>query len=80
MDTYSVLREFADSWFLIFMFAFFIGACIKAFWPWSTSERQDASMIPFRHDEPVTPTACENCNGGSCQKLAAKLEMETANG
>ena len=50
MDTYSILREFADSWFLIGMFAFFLGACIFAFWPSLRSAREDAANIPLRDD------------------------------
>jgi cytochrome c oxidase cbb3-type subunit 4 len=50
MDTYSFLREFADSWILLAMFAFFAGAAIWAFLPSQSSAREDASMIPFRND------------------------------
>ena len=48
MDTYSVLREFADSWFLIAMFGFFIAAVIWAFLPSQRSAREDAAQIPFK--------------------------------
>ena len=44
MDTYSLLREIADSWVLLAMFAFF------AFWPSMAADRRDAADIPFRHD------------------------------
>lgn len=50
MDTYSFLREFADSWILLAMFVFFAGAAIWAFLPSQSSAREDASMIPFRND------------------------------
>ena len=50
MDTYSILREFADSWFLIAMFSFFIAAAVWAFWPSQRNARKDASEIPFRND------------------------------
>jgi len=33
METYSFLREIADSWVLLAMFAYFIGAGIWAFLP-----------------------------------------------
>lgn len=56
MDTYSLLREFADSWALLALFAFFIGAAIFAFWPSFNAERRDAADIPFRHDRPDTDT------------------------
>jgi cytochrome c oxidase cbb3-type subunit 4 len=61
MDTYSLLREFADSWVLLAMFAFFIGAAIWAFLPSQSKARDEASMIPLRDDpvatEASTPTA-----------------------
>ncbi len=50
MDTYSLLRQIADSWVLLAMFAFFIGAALFAFWPGSARHRQDAADIPFRND------------------------------
>lgn len=49
MDTYSLLREIADSWVLLAMFAFFIGVAIWAFWPGLSRDRDDASQIPFRN-------------------------------
>ncbi len=52
MDFYSYLREFADSWVLLAMFVFFVGVGIWAFLPSQESNRQDASMIPFRNDAP----------------------------
>jgi cytochrome c oxidase cbb3-type subunit 4 len=61
MDTYSLLREFADSWVLLAMFAFFIGAAIWAFLPSQSKARDEASMIPLRDDpvatEATTPAA-----------------------
>ncbi|KIN60555.1 Cytochrome c oxidase subunit CcoQ [Sulfitobacter noctilucae] len=54
MDTYSFLRELADSWVLLAMFAFFIGAGVWAFWPGLRQSREDASMIPFRNETPRT--------------------------
>lgn len=50
MDTYSFLREVADSWVLLAMFSFFVGAIVWAFWPSQQAERDAASMIPFRNE------------------------------
>ncbi|MEL6957365.1 MAG: cbb3-type cytochrome c oxidase subunit 3 [Pseudomonadota bacterium] len=50
MDTYSLLREFADSWFLIFMFAFFVGVWVFAFWPSLKADRDAAASIVLRDD------------------------------
>lgn len=63
MDTYSFLRELADSWVLLAMFGFFAGTAIWAFWPGLNGAREDASMIPFRNDKPKTACSgrCANC-------------------
>lgn len=63
MDTYSFLRELADSWVLLAMFAFFAGAGVWAFWPGLSHAREDARMIPFRNDTPAKTCAgaCANC-------------------
>ena len=52
MDTYSVMREIADSWGLLAMMAFFIGAVLMLFRPGAKQQHKDASMIPFRDDKP----------------------------
>ena len=62
METYTLLREFADSWFLIAMFAFFIGTWIFAFWPSLKSARDDAASIPFREDKKTCTGTCEACS------------------
>lgn len=51
MDTYSLLREFADSWFLLVMFSFFVLAILWAFRPGSRRAHEDSASIPFRHEE-----------------------------
>lgn len=48
MDTYSLLREFADSWVLLAMFTFFIGVSVWAFLPSQRQARLEASLIPFK--------------------------------
>jgi len=50
MDTYSLLRQIADSWVLLAMFLFFLGIIIWAFLPAHRQARDDASLIPFRND------------------------------
>lgn len=52
MDTYSLLRQIADSWVLVAMFAFFVGAGLWAFLPSQSKARKDASLIPLREDVP----------------------------
>ncbi|SMX39329.1 cbb3-type cytochrome c oxidase subunit 3 [Octadecabacter ascidiaceicola] len=50
METYTFMRELADSWVLLAMFAFFLGAAVWAFLPSHRSAREDASLIPFRNE------------------------------
>jgi cytochrome c oxidase cbb3-type subunit 4 len=50
METYSIMREFADSWGLLSMMAFFIIAIVMLFRPGAKSQHEDASQIPFRND------------------------------
>ena len=47
---YHILREIADSWVLLAMFAFFVAAILWAFRPGSRADHQDASQVPFRHE------------------------------
>jgi cytochrome c oxidase cbb3-type subunit 4 len=51
MDTYSVLRTFADSWMLLFLFLFFVGVVLFVFRPGSNKAYEDSASIPFRHDD-----------------------------
>ena len=51
MDTYSLLREIADSWVLLVLFLFFIGVVIWAFRPGSRAIHKDSADIPFRHED-----------------------------
>ena len=65
MDTYSFLRELADSWVLLAMFAFFLAAALWAFWPGLNHAREDASMIPFRNE--TEPKSCSRqCAACKC--------------
>jgi len=55
METYSLLREFADSWMLLALFLFFIGVVIFVFRPGSTKVYSDVASIPFRHEDKPAP-------------------------
>jgi cytochrome c oxidase cbb3-type subunit 4 len=50
MDTYSVLRQIADSWVLLALFGFFLATILWVFRPGSRPLHRDSAMIPFRHD------------------------------
>ncbi len=61
MDTYSLMRAFADSWALLMLFMFFIGVVFWAFRPGSRPVHDDIANSIFRHekspgDDPVTRT------------------------
>ena len=78
MDTYSLLREIADSWVLLAMFLFFIGVAIWAFLPSQRGAREDASQIPFRNETLDTgcPGTCETCQCKSFnQNLTEALDV-----
>jgi len=58
MDTYSLLRQIADSWVLLAMFIFFLGVIVWAFRPGSRAVHDDTASIPFRNeDNPARKTA-----------------------
>ncbi|NSX54883.1 cbb3-type cytochrome c oxidase subunit 3 [Parasulfitobacter algicola] len=51
METYSFLREFADSWMLLFLFTFFVGVIFWVFRPGASKEHEDIANIPFRNED-----------------------------
>ena len=51
MDTYSLLREIADSCVLLALVIFFLGTVVWAFRPGSREVHRDTSNIPFRHED-----------------------------
>lgn len=60
METYSLLREFADSWMLLAMTLFFLGVILWAFRPGSTKAYSDTANIPFRNESTKTPDSLKN--------------------
>lgn len=51
MDTYSFMRQFADSWGMLFLFGVFIFVVLWAFRPGSRKVHDDIANIPFRNDD-----------------------------
>lgn len=51
METYTLLRTFADSWHLLFMTLFFVGVVIWAFRPGSRRLHDQAAHSIFRNDD-----------------------------
>jgi cytochrome c oxidase cbb3-type subunit 4 len=56
METYTLLRSFADSWHLLFMFLFFIGVFLFILRPGANkTHRESANMIFRNDDKPLDP-------------------------
>ncbi len=51
MELYTLLRAFADSWFLLAMTLFYLGVCFWAFRPGSRKTHEEISQIPLRDDD-----------------------------
>ena len=49
-DTYSFLRQLADSWVLLALVIFYLGAIVWAFRPGSRETHEDIANIPLRND------------------------------
>jgi cytochrome c oxidase cbb3-type subunit IV len=50
---YNMMREFADSWGLLFMALFFVGTVLFVFRPGARAKAQEVARIPLKddHDE-----------------------------
>ena len=55
METYSLMREFADSWMLLFLFVVFLGVFVWAWRPGSRKIHDDAANSIFRNDKKPRP-------------------------
>ncbi|SIS88552.1 cytochrome c oxidase cbb3-type subunit 4 [Roseivivax lentus] len=51
METYSFLRQLADSWVLLALFTVFLGVIVWAFRPGSRPLHDDAARTVFRNDD-----------------------------
>ncbi len=49
-DTYSLLRQLADSWVLLALVVFYLGAIVWAFRPGSRETHEDIANIPLRNE------------------------------
>ena len=58
MDTYTFLRELADSWVLLALALFYLGAIVWAFRPGSGKSHSDAADIPFRNATAASGDPC----------------------
>ncbi|MCY4261252.1 MAG: cbb3-type cytochrome c oxidase subunit 3 [Rhodobacteraceae bacterium] len=62
METYTLLREFADSWALLALFLCFLVVVIYTFRRSSKTLHRQSAEIPFRHED---APASETESGGS---------------
>lgn len=50
METYTAMRQFADSWALLGMALFFVATVIFVFRPGSRKNADEAARIPLKDD------------------------------
>ncbi|SET67017.1 CcoQ/FixQ family Cbb3-type cytochrome c oxidase assembly chaperone [Oceanicella actignis] len=55
MDTYTLLRQFADSWMLLVMTLLFVGIVAFALRPGSRALHREIANIPLRNDDAPMP-------------------------
>lgn len=60
MDTYSLMREFADSWALLALFTCFLGVVFWAFRPGSRALHKDIAQSVFRNEDKPAPEPAQN--------------------
>ena len=64
---YHILREIADSWVLLAMFIFFVGAWVWAFRPGSRPLHNDAADVPFKYEDAPARDGCgQDCARCKC--------------
>lgn len=55
METYSFLRQLADSWVLLLLTLFFIGVVLFVFRPGARKAQRDAAESIFRNESRPAP-------------------------
>lgn len=56
METYTFLRQLADSWVLLLLTLFFLGVLLFAWRPGSRAMHQDAAESIFRNEKHPAPS------------------------
>jgi cytochrome c oxidase cbb3-type subunit 4 len=72
MDTYSLLRQIADSWVLLALFGAFVFVVIWAFRPGSGAVHRDTADIPFRHDDKPAADKTDAANKADATQKEAR--------
>ncbi|SDZ57698.1 cytochrome c oxidase cbb3-type subunit 4 [Jannaschia faecimaris] len=80
MDLYSLLREIADSWGLLALFTFFVGAAVYIFRPGASALHDEAAQLAFNdHQAPKVSVGCANaCPGCTCAGAALDFTRKDA--
>lgn len=65
MDTYTFLRELADSWVLLAMTLFFVGTILWTLRPGAKAAHDDIARIPLRNDDPPAPAPAAGAAPGA---------------
>lgn len=50
METYTAMRQFADSWGLLAMALFFVGVIVFTLRPGAKRQAEEAANIPLKED------------------------------
>ena len=77
MDTYSLLRQIADSWVLLAMFGFFLAVVLWAFRPGSTAVHDQVSNIPLRNDTAIPE---DKTSSGKSEKSSSSADNDFLEG
>jgi len=72
MDKYTIFREFADTWGLVAMAIFFLGAILFAFRPSSRAAHKDAANIVLRNGDTLEEALANHTKGESLPKEEAR--------
>jgi cytochrome c oxidase cbb3-type subunit 4 len=70
METYTVLRAFADSWALLLLTLFFLGVLVWAFRPGSRALHDAAANSIFRNED--KPAGAAHARGAAAAKEVRK--------
>ncbi|MBC7156047.1 MAG: cbb3-type cytochrome c oxidase subunit 3 [Rhodobacteraceae bacterium] len=72
METYSLLRQFADSWMLLLLTAVFVGVIVWAWRPGSRRLHDDTARMIFRNDDRPATGATGTPRTGAAREEACK--------
>ena len=69
METYTLLRAFADSWMLLALTLFFVGVVLWVFRPAARDLQKEAATSIFRNEKkPAPPAGADGAASGRSMK------------